>query len=106
MSEMEIYYGTFKESDKDIVPDDTDEFYDMEEDHGCGYVMVKDQLYEFRKIENLDPCGFLLVIPPKEENTFMAYWYNGGAEIHEVVEALIETHVGANNEEQQRADPP
>lgn len=89
MSDMEMFYGTFKKSDKDIVPADDDEFYDLEEEHGCRYVMVEDQLYEVHEIEKVEPFGFILRIPPSDEDRFLAYWYNGGAGIHEVIGDVI-----------------
>lgn len=89
MSDMEIFYGSYKKSDKDIIPTDEDEFYDLEHQHECLYVMVDNQLYEVKEIEQIDPFGFTLRIPPSEESRFIAYWYNGGAGIHEVIHDII-----------------
>jgi len=94
MSGMELFYGVFKKSDLDIDPKDDDDFYDLEEEHGCHYVKVKGQLYSFYALEEVEPHGFSLVITPSDEVRFMCYWYNGGAGIHEVVEDLIEVHIG------------
>lgn len=91
MSDMEIFYGKFKKSDKDIVPSDTDEFYDMEQDTGIYYVMVEEQLYAFWELRKLDVCGFTIVFPKTKDTLFIAQWYNGGAELHEVVEDLIKS---------------
>jgi hypothetical protein len=92
MSDMEMYYGTFKKSDYDYEPGDTDDFYDLEKEHGCIFVKVKGQLYEVTKVGEVDPYGFSLVIPPLDEPRFLALWYNGGASIHEVVESIIERY--------------
>jgi hypothetical protein len=91
MSEMEVFYGRFKKSDHKIEPEDTDDFYELEEEHKCHFVKVRDQLYEFSAIEELEPYGFSLAIPPSDESRFICMWYNGGAGIHEVVESLIES---------------
>ena len=32
-----MFIGTFEKSDDKIVPDDSDEFYDFEEKHGCPF---------------------------------------------------------------------
>ncbi len=95
MSGMEIFYGVFEKSELDIDPEDTDNFYDLEEEHACHFVKVGDQLYSFYKMEELEPHGFMLTLPPPPESgaLFMAYWYNGGAGIHEVVEDLIKNHL-------------
>lgn len=94
MSQMEIFYGVFEKSDLLIEPKDTDDFYDLEKEHGCHFVKVNGQLYSFHGLEpQLDAYGFSLVIEPSEETRFMALWYNGGAGIHEVVEGLIEKHL-------------
>ena len=89
VSSMEIFYGSYEKSDLNIEPEDTDEFYDLEEEHGCHYVKVDGQLYSFRKIEDIDPFGFILRIEPSEDHRFIAYWYNGGGSLHEVVEQII-----------------
>lgn len=90
MSDMEIYYGKFKKSDLPIEPDDTDEHYDREEKDKCLYIKIKDQLYIVTKIDDIDPFGFILHLPPSDEHQFIAYWYNGGAGVHEVVRDIIE----------------
>jgi hypothetical protein len=92
MSKMEMFYGVFEKSDLPIEPEDTDDFYDYEQKHGKHFVKVKDQLYAFWSLRELDDYGFTFVIEPVPEGqtAFIAYWYNGGAGIHEVVEAIIE----------------
>ena len=95
MSEMEICYGSFRESLLTVIPEDTDDFYDLEEELGCYFVRVKGQLYSFETIENLEAYGFSVILdPPAEGSTpFMCMWYNGGAGIHEVVSDLIESSI-------------
>lgn len=90
MSSMEIFYGVFEKSDLPIEPEDTDDFYDLEEEHKKHFVKVKSQLYAFWSLQEIDEHGFSLVIEPSDQQRFIAYWYNGGAGIHEVVEAMIE----------------
>lgn len=90
MSDMEVFYGAFTKSDLAIEPEDTDDFYDLEKEHGCYYVKVNGQLYSFYKLKpDLDAYGFSFVIEPSGETRFIALWYNGGAGIHEVVRELI-----------------
>lgn len=93
MSEMEMVYGEFEKSNLPIEPEDTDDFYDLEEKHNCHFVKVKGQLYSFFVIEELDPYGCSFVVPASDKNRFVAIWYNGGAGIHEVVAHLIERHL-------------
>lgn len=93
MSHMETFYGAFKRSDLKVEPEDTDEYYDWEATQGKQYVKVKGIVFEFWKIKDLDYNGFMLVIPPEDNlyyTTFIVHWYNGGAGLREVVEALIE----------------
>lgn len=93
MSKMELFYGQFRPSDLKIIPKDTDDFYDLEEKYKKQFVMVDGQLYEFEEIEKLNEYGFELVIPNQDPtgdyHRFIAYWYNGGAGRHEVVEETI-----------------
>ena len=92
MSSMEALYGVFEKSDLPIEPEDTDDFSDLEEQHGKHFVKVDDQLYAFWSLEDVDiEDGFELILKPVPEGqtAFIAYWYNGGAGIHEVVENLI-----------------
>lgn len=97
MSEMEIFCGWFKESDKSIVPEDTDDFYDLEEEHGCHFVMVDNILYEFHTLIDLNSYGFSEVLPPCKHPIVLCYWYNGGAGLHEVVEDAIQNFVERNS---------
>lgn len=95
MSEMEVAYGWFRPSNEKIEPEDTDDFYDLEEKNKLHYVKVKDKLYEFACYPGeLDAYGFSLLIPNKDDmgdtQRFICMWYNGGAGIHEVVQDLIE----------------
>lgn len=89
MSDMQVFYGVYRKSNEKIVPEDTDDFYDLEQKNGAHYVMVDNQLYEFHALEEVEPHGFSLVIPPSEETRCLCYWYNGGAGVHEVMEDLI-----------------
>ena len=95
MSRMEIFYGVFEKSDLPIEPEDTDDFYDYEKEHNKHFVKVNGQLYVFWGLEDVDEYEFSLVIetPPEGQTAFMAYWYNGGAGVHEVVESIIEEHL-------------
>jgi len=88
MSEMQVAYGIFKKSSLNIDPD-ADDFYELEEEHGCHYVNVDGQLYSFFCLADIDAHGFSLLIPPSDQTRFMCLWYNGGAGIHEVVEEVI-----------------
>lgn len=98
MSEMEVFYGAFAKSDLTIEPEDTDDFYDIEKEHGCYYVKVDGQLYSFYKLKpELDAYGFDFVIEPSEQTRFIALWYNGGAGIHEIVRELIKRHESKGN---------
>tara|TARA_R110000851_G_scaffold59347_7_gene137366 strand:- start:2500 stop:2805 length:306 start_codon:yes stop_codon:yes gene_type:complete len=90
MSDMEAFYGTFRRSDHDIVPSDEDEFYDYEEDTGLLFVTVDGNLYEIENLDpNIDECNLTMIIEPSDKVRFMAHFYNGGAEVHEVIESLI-----------------
>lgn len=93
MSDMEFSCGTFKKSDLDITPKDDDDFYDLEEEHGCYYVKVDGQLYSFTPFTQYDSYGFGFTIPPQEDPIYAALWYNGGAGIHEVVAEIIKKHI-------------
>lgn len=95
MSEMEFFHGYFKKSDRELEPEDTDDFYDLEEDYGCHFVKVDGQIYEFWGSDlDVDAYGFNVVLPKSENNQLMCYWYNGGAGLHEVVEAAIKSWMG------------
>lgn len=90
MSEMEFFHGYFEESHLQITPEDTDDFYDLEEEHGKHFVNVDGQLYAFWESGlDVDPYGFSTVIEPTGRNQLLLYWYNGGAGLHEVAEAAI-----------------
>lgn len=89
MSNMEVFYGYYVKSDLNIEPEDTDEFYDLEKKLGFQFVKVKNQLYAFKELEKIEVYGFTLRIEPSEQNRFVALWYNGGGEIHEVVESML-----------------
>lgn len=89
MSEMEFKFGYFKVSDKDIEPDEDDGFYNLEEEHGCHFVEVDGVLYEAHLIGDHDPYGFSFYASTFPYPYFVAYWYNGGGSIHEVLESII-----------------
>ena len=89
MSSMQLFYGVFEKSDLPIEPEDTDDFYDLEEEHKKHFVKVDGQLYAFWSLADIDPHGFHHIIEPSEQTRFIAYWYNGGAGIHEVAEGII-----------------
>lgn len=93
MSEMEVFYGWFAKSDLPIEPEDTDDFYELEEEHKCHFVKVDGHLYAFASIKEVDAYGFAMVIEPSDKNRLIAMWYNGGAGIHEVVEDAIRGHL-------------
>lgn len=87
---MELYYGWYEKSSLDIEPSDTDEYYAMEEAFGRQYVKVDGQLYAFGAVDDdISIVGFSIIIKPSEQHRFMAYFYNGGAELREVLENLI-----------------
>lgn len=93
MSEMEVFIGTFHQSDRtDIVPEDTDDFYDLEEELGVHFVRVGGTLYEFSSIANVDQYGFSVVLNPNPKPIIVCYWYNGGGGLHEVVARAIEQY--------------
>lgn len=92
---MELFYGVVEKSDLLIDPEDTDEFYDLEIEHGAGFVRVDGQLYKFWPVEELDSHGFSLVLPPGGQTRVLCYWYNGGAGIHEAVAWAIEKGLSA-----------
>ncbi len=94
MSEMEFFHGYFEKSYLKIEPDDTDEFYDLEQEHKCQFVKVNGQLYKFWESDlAVGAYGFSVVAPPIDRHQLMCYWYNGGAEIHEVVEDALKKHL-------------
>lgn len=99
MSSMEIFIGRFEQADdQTIVPEDTDDFYDLENEHGCYYVMVEGTLYKFWEIgPELDTFGFTETIPAQDGPILLLYWYNGGAGIHEVAESAILKWVKSKN---------
>lgn len=91
MSDMEFFHGYFEASDLPIEPEDTDDFYDLEQEHGCHFVRVQGQLYRFWSSDlDVDPHGFNVVAPSTDRHQLLLYWYNGGAGLHEVAEAAIE----------------
>lgn len=97
MSEMEVFVGRFKEAeDQTIFPKDTDDFYDLEIEHGQHYVKVAGTVYAFWMIPEMrliDPYEFSKVIPPQDGPIVICYWYNGGAGMHEVVEEAIREYL-------------
>ena len=85
MSEMEFFHGYFEESKLPIEPEDTDEFYELEEKHNAHFVKVKGKLYKFwSSVCGVDPYGFSAVVEATEKNQLLLCWYSGGAGVHEV----------------------
>ena len=94
MSSMQMFIGRFDlADDQTIFPKDDDDFYDMEELHGCHYVKIDDKVYKFWGIADVDDYGFQTVIGPQDGPVVICYWYNGGAGIHEVVEESIKQYL-------------
>lgn len=90
MSDMEFFHGYFEKSDLPIEPEDDDDFYDLEEAHGCHYVKVNGDLYKFWSSGvDVDAYGFSVVTEPTDKPQLLLYWYNGGAGLHEVAEEAI-----------------
>ena len=95
MSRMESFYGAFQKSQVQVVPEDSDEYYDWEKTQGKQFVKVRGEIYEFWEVEDIDQngCGLMVIIPPADDlryTRFVVTWYNGGADLREVVEAVIE----------------
>mgnify|MGYP001116898962 CR=1 FL=1 len=91
MSEMEFFHGYFEKSDLPLTPEDTDDFYELEEEYNCHFVMVKEELYKFWGSNlDVDAYGFNAVAEPTDKHQLLLYWYNGGAGIHEVAQSAIE----------------
>jgi len=94
MSEMQMFIGTFKETEReDIKCVDDDDFYDLEEKHQCHFVSVDGKVYEFHATIEVEPHGFSIVVPASKDNLLILYWYNGGAGVHEVAEEAIRKHL-------------
>lgn len=90
MSKQEFFHGFFKKSKRKLTPEDTDDFYDLEEKYKRHFVKVEGQLYEFWGSDlDIDAYGFNVVVPRSKHKQLMCYWYNGGAGLHEVVEDAI-----------------
>ena len=90
MSDMEFFHGYFEESDLPVEPDDTDDFYELEEQHNANFVKVKGKLYKFWSSGcAVDPHGFSTVVGATDKNQLLLYWYNGGAGVHEVAAGAI-----------------
>lgn len=94
MSRMETFIGRFEKAvDQSILCKDTDDFYDLEEQHGCHYVNVDGVIFKIWSIVNdLDEYGFAEAIGPQEGPILVLYWYNGGASLREVAEAAIRNY--------------
>lgn len=95
MSDMEIFIGCFeKAQDQSLIRLDFDEFYDLEEKHGCYYVGIDGVLFKVWSIvKNLDPSGFAEAIGPQDGPILVLCWYNGGASIHKVAEEAISKYL-------------
>lgn len=97
MSSYEFFVGRFEEAeDQTIFPRDDDDFYQMEEEHRCHYVRVNDKVFKFWSIKELDEYGFNTTIPAQDGPVVLCYWYNGGAGLHEVVQAAIKEALEEN----------
>lgn len=96
MSEQDFFYGYIQKSDHPNILDteDTDEFYELEAMYGCHFVKYRGEVYEAHPLSEVDPYGFSLVIPPSDQHRVVCSWYNGGAGIHEVLEAVLEQMYG------------
>jgi hypothetical protein len=100
MSEMQFFHGYFKESTFIVEPEDTDDFYDLEEEMGCHFVKVNGKLFQFWSSSlDVDAYGFSVVAPACDFPQLMLYWYNGGAGLHEVAEWAIEKWLKENTYE-------
>lgn len=100
MSEMEMFIGRFEEIDRseiNIEPEDTDDFYEQEDELGYHIVKVNDKLFKFWSIKEVDSYGFQTTIPVQDGPIVVCYWYNGGAGLHEVVESAIKETLDAND---------
>lgn len=94
MSNMEVFIGTFKETEhEDVKCVDTDDFYDFEDKHSCYFVSVDGKVYEFHATIEVEPHGFNIVVPASKDNLLFLYWYNGSAGVHEVAEDAIRKHL-------------
>lgn len=94
MNHMEFFIGTFEKApDQSIVPKDEDDFYALEEAEGCYYIRVDGTLYKAWPLANVEGHGFEVVLPVTNTPVIICYWYNGGAGIHEIVEAAIKKHL-------------
>lgn len=94
MSEMQFFHGYFEKSNADVDIEDTDDFYDLEEKHGCYYVKVDGDLYKFWPSDiDVDAYGFSVAVKPSGVPQLMLYWYNGGAGVHEVAEDAIRQYL-------------
>jgi len=90
MSEMEMCVCRFEEADdQTIFPTDDDDFYEMEKEQGCSYVRVNGKVFKFWSVLDVDYYSFQTTLPAQDGPIILAAWYNGGAGIHEVVEATI-----------------
>ena len=94
MSTMEIFHGYFRESNLKVVPEDTDDFYELEEKLGVTLIKVQGVLYEIWKSNlDIDEYGYSVVLPDTGEKQLMCYWYNGGASFEEVASEAINKHL-------------
>ena len=98
MSQMEFAIGTFRKTKRDVRHTDTDEHYELENELGCIFVNVDEDVYEVHPIpglSDLDPYGFQITIDQQHltDPVVMGYWYNGGGGWHEVAEEAIRNHL-------------
>lgn len=93
MSDMEAKHIRLVKADESKVAAYTNKTVGMDEfelsDYMCDakLLLLNGKLWEYRLVEDLDPCGFTHVLKD-EENTkeLITLWYNGGACLDEIVE--------------------
>ena len=93
MSEMEFFHGYFEKSNLPINPEDTDDFYELKEEHQCHFVEVDGDLYSFWGSGIQVEHGIAIVLPESDLPQLMLHWYNGGAGVHEVAEVAIRDYL-------------
>ena len=93
MSSMEFFHGFFEESDLDIEPEDTDEFYEFEQENGAHFIKVNGQLYKIWRSDLDVDHGFAEVLEPTDRHQLLFYWYNGGGSLQEVATSAIKRYL-------------
>ena len=99
MSNMRFFVGTFEKAvDQTIIPKDVDVLVDLEKVPGCYYVRVEGTLYKAWPVANVEANGFEMVLPVIHTPLLVAYWYSGGASVHEVIKSAIQKYLDENTE--------